>query len=142
MSATITAFPRTAGTHGILPADAVRASDVRLAATRRPAAKSHLHITRRGRVVITAAVVLAALATVLMVLLSGGGAVATSDSSNVHFDHVTVAAGETLWQVAEEAAPTSDPRDVIADIQQLNNLDSTAVMPGQTLAIPLKYTQK
>ncbi|BDZ50176.1 hypothetical protein GCM10025867_24170 [Frondihabitans sucicola] len=137
MSATITAFPRSAGTHGILPAEAVRP-----VTPARPAEHAHLHITRRGRVVLTAAVVVAVLATVLGFVLSGGGAVATSTSGHVQFQHVTVSAGETLWGVAEDVAPNADPRDVIADIQQLNNLGSTEVMPGQSLAIPTKYTQK
>lgn len=136
MSATITAFPRVAGTHGILPADVDRAS------LETPAPASHLHITRRGRLVLSAVVALAALATILGFVLSGGSAVATGTSADVHFQHVTVAAGETLWQVAEDVAPTADPRDVIADIQQLNNLSTTQVLPGQSLAIPLKYTQK
>jgi len=137
MSATITAFPRMAGTHGILPADAVRPSDTRpVAASPRP----HLHITRRGRLVLTTSVVLAVLATVLGFVLTGGGAVATSTPGNVHFQHVTVAAGETMWQVAESVAPDADPRDVIADVQQLNNLDSSELLPGQSLAIPLKYS--
>jgi hypothetical protein len=162
MSATITAFPRAAGTHGILSADVVRRSAdrprpgaVRPAAVRpaaiRPSAvrqqtafhqPAHLHITRRGRAVVTVAVILAAIATVIGFVLSGGGAVATSTSGDVHFDHVTVAAGETLWQVAVDVAPSADPRDVITDIQQLNNLDSTQVLPGQSLAIPAKYSQK
>jgi hypothetical protein len=137
MSATITSFPRTSVSHGILPVDAVRP----VAAPERPA-QAHLHITRRGRLVLTAAVVVAALAVVLGFVLSGGGAVATDTSAHVHFQHVTVSAGETLWQVAEDVAPSADPRDVIADIQQLNNLDTTEVMPGQSLAIPTKYTQK
>ena len=148
MSATITAFPRTAGTHGILPADAVRpvasvsAGSGSAGSAPAGSGRGHLHITRRGRVVVTAAVVVAVLATVLGFVLTSGGAVANSTPSNVHFQHVTVTGGETMWQVAEQVAPTSDPRDVIADIQQLNNLGSTEVMPGQSLAIPLKYTQK
>jgi hypothetical protein len=139
MSATITAFPRSAGTHGILPAEAVHtASSPRAQSPMRP----RLHITRRGRAVLSLGVALAVVATIVAVVLSGGGAVATSTSGDVHFSHITVAAGETLWQVAEDVAPSSDPRDVIADIQQLNNLGTTQVMPGQSLAIPLKYAQK
>jgi LysM repeat protein len=102
---------------------------------------THLRITRRGRLVLTLAVVVAALALIAGFLLTGGSAVATSSAGNVHFDHVTVAAGETLWQVAEGVAPGSDPRDVISDIVKLNDLSSTQVMPGQSLAIPVQYSQ-
>jgi hypothetical protein len=136
MSATIIAFPRAARTHGILPAEVVEASP------EAPVATTHLHITRRGRLAVFVAVAVAVLATVLAVVLSGGGAVASGTAGDVHFQHVTVAAGENLWQVAEDVAPTADPRDVIADIQQLNNLETTQVLPGQSLAIPLKYSQK
>ncbi|ROQ38169.1 LysM domain-containing protein [Frondihabitans sp. PhB188] len=121
MSATITAFPTAA------PAT-------------RTASVSHLRITARGRVVLTIAVLLAAVAIIAGFVLTGGGAVATGQAGDVHFDHVTVAAGETLWQVAEDVAPTADPRDVISDIVSLNNLSSTQVMPGQSLAIPTKYS--
>jgi hypothetical protein len=52
---------------------------------------------------------------------------------------VTVDSGQSLWQVAETLAPTADPRDVIADIMQLNQLESADVLAGQQLAIPAKY---
>jgi hypothetical protein len=34
--------------------------------------------------------------------------------------------------------PGRDPRDVIADIVQLNDLDGGRVMPGQQLFVPSK----
>lgn len=139
MSATITAFPRAAVTHGILPADGVRPGTVQ---TSSDEPHAHLRITRRGRSVLTLAVVGAVFALVVGFLLTGGNAVATDTSADVHFEHVTVASGETLWQVAEDVAPTADPRDVIADIVQLNNLDTTQVLAGQSIAIPTKYTEK
>jgi hypothetical protein len=49
---------------------------------------------------------------------------------------VTVQPGETLWAIAGSVAPERDPRDVVADIVQLNNLDAARVMPGQQLFVP------
>ena len=37
---------------------------------------------------------------------------------------VTVQSGESLWAIAEAVAPERDPRDVVADIIQLNNLEA------------------
>jgi LysM repeat protein len=51
---------------------------------------------------------------------------------------VTVQPGESLWAIAGSVAPERDPRDVVADIVQLNNLEAARVLPGQTLFIPTK----
>lgn len=51
---------------------------------------------------------------------------------------VTVQPGESLWAIAGSVAPERDPRDVVADIVQLNNLDAAGVMPGQQLFVPSK----
>ena len=51
---------------------------------------------------------------------------------------VTVQPGESLWAIAEAVAPERDPRDVVADIIQLNNLEAARVVPGQALFIPSK----
>jgi LysM repeat protein len=49
---------------------------------------------------------------------------------------VTVQQGQSLWAIAGTVAPERDPRDVVADIVQLNNLDGGAVNPGQQLFVP------
>jgi hypothetical protein len=49
---------------------------------------------------------------------------------------VTVQPGESLWTIAGTVAPERDPRDVIADIVQLKNLDAARVLPGQELFVP------
>jgi LysM repeat protein len=51
---------------------------------------------------------------------------------------VTVQSGESLWGIAAEVAPERDPRDVIADIVQINNLNAGTVLPGQQLFVPVK----
>ena len=51
---------------------------------------------------------------------------------------MTVEPGQSLWQLAETIAPTADPRDVIADIVNLNQLQSESLQPGQRLALPVE----
>lgn len=141
MSATITAYPSTSRRTGHRSAEiatAVRELQARTGAGTRPA-RMRLHITSRGRGAITVAVVFPILAVVAALMLNGGGASATGSAGDTHFEHVTVASGETLWQVAEQVAPNSDPRDVIDDIVSLNNLSTTDVMAGQSIAIPTRY---
>jgi hypothetical protein len=100
-----------------------------------------LRITRRGRVVL--GVLLAApLAIALAVSTLGSPpAEAGSTVSTASFEHVTVAAGESLWELAAWIAPEADPRQVVSDLVALNQLSTTEVQPGQRLAIPLQYSE-
>ncbi|SDK76128.1 hypothetical protein SAMN05216282_11275 [Cryobacterium psychrotolerans] len=107
---------------------------------------THLRLTRRGRVVFTTLAALPLVAVALVVALNGGMASAegASDSTgadtagvgSVEFDYVTINPGQSLWQLAESLAPTSDPRDLIAEIVSLNQLTSESVQSGQRLALP------
>lgn len=101
---------------------------------------THLRLTRRGRVVFTTLAALPLVAVALLVALNGGMAVAegagVAPAATVGFDYVTISPGQSLWQLAEALAPTSDPRDVIAEIVSLNQLPTDSVQPGQRLALP------
>ena len=101
---------------------------------------TRLHLTRRGRVVFTTLAALPLVAVALVLALNGGMAVAEGTSgtsaATVGFDYVTITPGQSLWELAEALAPTSDPRDVIAEIVSLNQLPSDSVQPGQRLALP------
>ncbi len=44
--------------------------------------------------------------------------------------------GETLWQIAQRAAPTADPRVTVARIVELNALPGASVRAGQELLLP------
>jgi hypothetical protein len=105
------------------------------------AARTRLRLTKRGRIVLTALAAIPVVVVAVLVMLGGGQATATSTPAHVHFQHVTIEPGESLWQLASEEAPSSDPRDFIQDVVSLNNLPSAAVQAGQRLAIPTKYTQ-
>jgi hypothetical protein len=101
-----------------------------------------LRLTRRGRVVLIGIPLV--LLAVLIFLLAGflnapaKAADSAADLSVTPTVSVTVQSGESLWAIAAAVAPERDPRDVIADIVQLNNLTAGAVVPGQQLFVPVK----
>lgn len=102
---------------------------------------THLRLTRRGRAVFTTLAAVPLVLGAIGVALNGGMAAAegTAGIGAAAFDYVTIEAGQSLWQLAETIAPSQDPRDVIADIVNLNQLASEAVQPGQRLALPADY---
>lgn len=102
-------------------------------------ARVRLRLTRRGRVVFTLLAALPIVIGAFVFALNGGGAVASGERGSTSFQHVTVQTGESLWSIAERVAPRADPRDVIADLVNLNSLESAVVSPGQELAIPANY---
>jgi hypothetical protein len=100
-----------------------------------PQPRPTLRITRRGRLVLTLAfvAVLAALG-----IAGGSQALAGSAAQPVPVHAVTVLPGDTLWSIAEPVTPPGeDVRDVIAEIAELNGLESSAVYAGQRLTVPL-----
>jgi hypothetical protein len=103
--------------------------------------RTHLRLTRRGRVVFTTLAALPLVLGSIAVAVNGGVAAAegAASASAVAFEYVTIDAGQSLWELAESIAPQQDPRDVIADIVNLNQLSSEAVQPGQRLALPASY---
>ena len=100
-----------------------------------------LRLTRRGRAVL--GVLLAAPIAVVLAIsaLGSGPAQAGSTVSTTEFSHITVAQGESLWDLAAWIAPDADPREVVADLVSLNQLATTEVHAGQRLAIPLAYAE-
>jgi hypothetical protein len=105
------------------------------------APRTHLRLTRRGRVVLTTLAALPLVLGSVVLAVNGGGAAAEGAGSggSAAFDYVTVDSGQSLWELAQSIAPKQDPRDVIADIVNLNQLPSEAVQPGQRLALPAGY---
>ena len=104
------------------------------------AKQAPLRLTRRGRFVFIGVplIVLAALVLSFSGFLNAPAKAAESaaELSLTPTVTVTVQPGESLWAIAEAVAPERDPRDVVADIMQLNNLEAGRVVPGQALFIP------
>lgn len=61
---------------------------------------------------------------------ANGSAAATSEHYSVH-------QGDTLWSIATAyTAPNQDPRDYLAELVELNRLESASLTPGQDLILP------
>jgi hypothetical protein len=95
-----------------------------------------LRLTRRGRLVVLTAFLLAALA-VLVFSLSGSATGSAERGAPVPVRVVQVESGDTLWSIATRVAPGEDPRDVVDEIQDLNNIDGSLLV-GTQLAVPVE----
>jgi len=89
-------------------------------------------LTRRGRIV----VILGALALILVAGFTVGRVSASNAASVGEVKTTVVQPGDTLWSIAETAAPNRDPRAVVATIERLNHLSSADLVPGMQLALP------
>ncbi len=102
---------------------------------------TRLRLTTRGRRVLATLAALPAVVALSAAVSSGGSALATRDAGAPagSFETITVAPGDTLWSIAEEIAPASDPRDVVDAVVRLNALDGVTLVAGESLAIPAEY---
>jgi hypothetical protein len=96
---------------------------------------TRLRITKRGRRVLTALVALPLVIAAFSLALSSGGATASNTTTGNDYSYVTIASGQSLWQLAQQVAPNRDPRDVVDAIVSLNHLQSE-IQPGQRIALP------
>ena len=117
-----------------LPRSQSRAAG-RVAATReRRPAPSSVRLTRRGRLTVFVGGTALALGAFTWI---AGPAVSTGEEHHQMTQTVVVAPGQTLWDIAAQVAPEEDPRDVIAEIVELNALaDAGSVRAGQPLHVP------
>jgi LysM repeat protein len=98
-------------------------------ATRRPVSP------KRARRRITRLALLAAI--ILAVLFGAPKLVQTlTPAQDVPLTEHKVTRGESLWQIAAQYRPESDPREVIAQIKQINKLGDATLQPGQRLLVP------
>ncbi|MGF3053433.1 LysM peptidoglycan-binding domain-containing protein [Microbacterium sp. YY-03] len=106
------------------------------------AVTTRLRITDRGRRVLATLVALPVVIAAAVAVLSGGSALASLyEGTPATFETINVMPGDSLWSIAGKVAPQADPRDVIDGIISLNALPSSAIEPGQTLAIPAEFTE-
>lgn len=105
------------------------------------ATRTRLRLTARGRRVLAALAALPAVVALAWAVVGGGSALASLDvgGADVAFTTITVSPGDTLWSIAEEVAPTEDPRDVVDALARLNTIDAGGLQAGQTLAVPAEY---
>jgi hypothetical protein len=100
-------------------------------------AEHGVRLTRRGRtlaVLLLAGVLFGAFSLGRSASEATGGA---ADSAGPALVQTTVQPGESLWSVAQRIAPDNDPREVIAQIRRLNDLESSQLLVGQQLLLPV-----
>ncbi|MSY17024.1 MAG: LysM peptidoglycan-binding domain-containing protein [Actinobacteria bacterium] len=102
-------------------------------------ATSNLRLTNRGRVLLLLVTIL----TLFTVVVASGRftaqATVNSDMAGESAPAtavVVVQAGESLWSIAQQVAPGTDPREMVSRIRDLNGLADAVVSPGQSLLVP------
>ena len=96
--------------------------------------RARLRLTRRARrlAVVSALASGVAVGSWLGPLVAGSG----TDLRLAGESSVVVRPGDTLWSIASAVDGDADVRAVIDEIQALNGLRGTDLVPGQTLALP------
>ncbi|MCQ1987990.1 LysM peptidoglycan-binding domain-containing protein [Arthrobacter sp. zg-Y844] len=115
------------------------AGPARMATTADAQASVPLRLTRRGRLVLVGApLMIVAAALLAFIGFFTAPAMASGDSpEQTRTIQVGVSAGDSLWSLATEFAPDRDPRTVVADIVELNNLADATVPAGSQIYIPV-----
>ena len=94
---------------------------------------SQVRLTRRGRLTIFLLGLALAFAAGLWL---AAGSTATQEQGVAEVEVVTVDPGDTLWDIAA-AATDGNVGAMVAEIRDLNSLDSSMVYAGQELRVPL-----
>lgn len=104
-------------------------------AARRSPSAAQLQLTRRGRLVILCTVVVASLGA--FAEIGSSPAASTDVVRHPHLATVIVSPGQTVWDIARGVSGDSDPRRVVAEIENLNSLsDAGSIRVGQPLFVP------
>lgn len=57
--------------------------------------------------------------------------------TNVKTEKVVVSSGSTLWSIASDIESNKDIRELIYEIEQLNDISAGNIVAGQVLEIPI-----
>lgn len=76
---------------------------------------------------------------ILLAFLAGGFVFKSTVSGmeDTQYETVVVMAGDTLWDIADEYTDSTDVRNLIQEICNVNKISSGELFPGQTLQIPV-----
>ena len=95
-----------------------------------------VHLTRRGRTLLLMVLVAVLFAAFSLGRANTQAAPTATNAPVAAVEQITVQAGESLWAVARRVAPENDPREVMAQIRRLNDLEGSALQVGQQLLLP------
>jgi hypothetical protein len=104
--------------------------------------RTRVRLTRRGRMVIAGLITASMLLVATLAWLAGtaradaAGSGVPSSAVYHSLRSVVVLPGQSLWSIATQYEPGSDPRNVIQEIIDLNALSGTSVQPGEHLWLP------
>lgn len=60
-------------------------------------------------------------------------------SKEVYYKDIEIEDGQTLWQIAEsEFGKNSDIRKYVYQIKKINNIESSNIVPGQIIKVPVE----
>ncbi len=62
----------------------------------------------------------------------------TEASGNKTYVPIIVHAGDNLWNIAAARVPDQDPRKIVQEIMEINNLADVNIVPGEVLVVPAK----
>jgi LysM repeat protein len=94
-----------------------------------------VRLTRRGRTLLV--LLLAGLLLAAFSLGQQDTQAASVVGAQPELQSVVVQPGESLWSVAQRVAPDNDPREIVAQIRRLNDLETSSLQVGQHLLLPV-----
>lgn len=101
-----------------------------------------IQLTRRGRLVLFGVPSMLAAAFLAALLVFGASSLmnqaqaSSQEVTGVDAVEVTVAPGETLWDLAQQSESQAPVQETITRIAEINDLDTSDVEAGQTLYLP------
>jgi hypothetical protein len=97
-------------------------------------ARSHQRAVYRRRRVLAALVGLGLLLTIARAGATLGGAALATPERLPHVQHLVVEPGDTLWSIAQRAAPGRDVRPIVDAM--VHTLGTTTVVAGEPISVP------
>ncbi|MFM6963126.1 MAG: LysM peptidoglycan-binding domain-containing protein [Micrococcales bacterium] len=73
---------------------------------------------------------------VLAFTVMGSSQVAGASNTTAPVSHYVVQTGDTLWAIAAQEVPNGNQADFVAKLVDLNQLQTSVLMPGQDLILP------
>lgn len=108
------------------------------AVAQRPA-QGPLTLTRRGRFLLVGLPIALGVAALILLgaFLTSQAQAGESLPAPSETLEVTVVSGETLWDLAVQYAPERDPREVVAEMLELNDLRTSVLLAGESISVPV-----